>query len=213
MPQPPEALLLIAPGCPHCAGNLATLSDLVKEGIIGRLEVVNIAARKQPARALGVRSVPWTRIGPFELAGASSPQELRHWAEVANTEAGMAEYFAELLRTRGMAKVSVMVRDDPARLLALVRLLGDTTTEVHVRIGIAAVLEDLQDTDIARHIVPHLGALLRHDDRRVRHDACHFLALTRAPEAEPLLRTCLEADDEELREAAQEGIEDLRSGA
>ena len=52
---PPDALLLIATGCPHCPTVLAGVGDLVKQGKIGRLEVVNIVTHPEVAQALGVR--------------------------------------------------------------------------------------------------------------------------------------------------------------
>ena len=72
---PPSALILISPGCPHCAQALKGLEELVKEGALARLEIVNIAVDPEPATSRGVRSVPWTQIGPFVLEGAQSPIE------------------------------------------------------------------------------------------------------------------------------------------
>ena len=95
----PDALLLIASGCPHCPTVLQGLSELVKAGVIGRLEVVNIGAHPEIAQGHGVRGVPWLRLGPFELEGLRAPAELRRWAERAGSNAGMADYVAELLKT------------------------------------------------------------------------------------------------------------------
>ena len=52
---PPQAVLLIGPGCPHCAALLETLSKFVKSGEIARLTVVNVSAMPEQARELGVR--------------------------------------------------------------------------------------------------------------------------------------------------------------
>ena len=71
-----QATLLIGPGCPHCATTLAALSELVKKGRLGQLNVINVALEPEAARARGVRSVPWMELGPFELAGAHSEAEL-----------------------------------------------------------------------------------------------------------------------------------------
>lgn len=87
-PSPKDALLLIAPGCAHCPVVLEGLSLLVKQGNIGRLEVVNIVSHPEIASELGVRSVPWFRIGNFELEGSHTPEELRIWAERASQTDG-----------------------------------------------------------------------------------------------------------------------------
>ena len=41
----PDALLLISTHCPHCPAMLTALADLVKQGTVGRLEVVNLEQR------------------------------------------------------------------------------------------------------------------------------------------------------------------------
>ena len=48
----PGALLLIAPQCPHCPSVLESLTRLIKEGKIGRLEVVNLAEHPEMAEEL-----------------------------------------------------------------------------------------------------------------------------------------------------------------
>ena len=65
----PQALMLLGTHCPHCPSVLNSLSELVKQGVISRLEVVNLEQRPELGRELGVRSVPWVRIGQFELPG------------------------------------------------------------------------------------------------------------------------------------------------
>ena len=44
---PPAALLLLSPSCPHCAAVLEGLAALVKEGVVGRLQVVNVAVHPE----------------------------------------------------------------------------------------------------------------------------------------------------------------------
>lgn len=205
----PDALLLIAPGCPHCPALLQGLGDLVKEGVIGRLEAVNILVRPERAAELGVRTVPWLRIGPFELDGARTPGELRRWAEQAGSLDGMADYFFEMLKSGRRAKVEEMARQEPDRLQALVRLLQRTDSSMAVRLGIGAVLEELQGSGIAKVIIPQLGALARSGDALTRADACHFLALIGSPDAAPYLRACLDDEDKEVREIAAEALEEL----
>ena len=140
----PDALLLLTSTCPYCPAVLAALSDLVKSGDIGRLEAVNIGAHPEIAQQHGVRTVPWVRLGPFELEGLRSPAELKQWVERAGTPDGLAEYFHELLKEGALPKVSAQAARDPAALDALMRLLGDPDTELTVRIGISAVFEGME---------------------------------------------------------------------
>ena len=152
----PEALLLIAPGCPHCPVVLEGLSTLVKEGAVGRLEVINIAAQPERAQTLGVRTVPWARIGPFELEGLRSADELRRWAKQAHSGQGMAVYLDELLKQGQRRKVEEMVRDEPAYLGNLVELLGGQETSINTRIGIMATFEELEGSGLAGAVVNQL---------------------------------------------------------
>lgn len=204
---PPQALLLLAPGCPHCAGMLESLGSLVKEGVVGRLEIVNIAAEPEAARARSVRSVPWARIGPFDLVGLHTLDELRHWAAMAGREEGMTLYLGELLATARRHEVTRRVRADPALLHRLVDLLGDSETALSIRIGVMATLEEFQGEPVLEALVESLSELTNHASERVRADVCHALALTGSAAALDALRRCLTDPDEEVRETAAEGIE------
>ena len=208
----PDALLLIAPGCPHCPAMLEGLGGLVKEGVIGRLEVINIVAHPERAAELGVRGVPWARIGPFELEGVQTPGELRRWAEGADSLDGMADYFYEMLKSGRRARVENLARQEPARLRALARLMARPDTSMAVRLGIGAVLEELQGSGIAEVIIADLAALARSGDALTRADACHFLSLIGGDEVIPHLRACLDDEDREVRETAADALAELEQG-
>jgi thiol-disulfide isomerase/thioredoxin len=205
----PDALLLLAPGCPHCPSVLEGLGQLVKEGAVGSLEAVNIAVYPERAQALGVRSVPWTRIGEFELDGSQTPGELRRWAELAGTPQGMPAYFLHLLKNGRRAKVEEMAREEPQRLLALVGLLADEEASMAVRLGIGAVLEEFQGSGIASVMVPGLGELTRHADPLVRADACHYLSLVGGAEILPWLRERVNDPDDAVRQTATEILAEM----
>ncbi|MDP2783685.1 MAG: HEAT repeat domain-containing protein [Sulfurimicrobium sp.] len=205
----PAALLLLAPGCPHCPAVLEGLGTLVKEGAIGKLEAVNIAVHPELAEQLEVRSVPWIRIGEFDLDGSQTPAELRRWAELAGTPQGMPAYFLHLLKNGRRAKVEEMARQEPQRLLALVELLADDEASMAVRLGIGAVLEELQDSNIALVMVPGLGELTRHADPLVRADACHYLSLVGGEEIAPWLRACVDDQDVAVREMVAEILAEM----
>lgn len=206
----PDAFVLISPHCPHCALVLQGLQELVKEGTLSRLEIVNIAADPGPAAERGVRSVPWTQIGPFVLEGSHSPSELRHWAERANDPDGMTWYIDEQLKTGGLSRIEAMIREDPSRLDALPKLAGDADTAMQTRVGIAALLESLEGSGMAKRLGKEFIKLTSHPDTRVRADACHFLAFTEDRDSIAPLEACLDDSDATVREIAAESIEHLR---
>jgi len=84
----PDALLFISPACIHCPVVMQGLSELVKQTLIGKLTVVNVAAHPEMAQKYGVRAAPWLRLGPFTLTGARTLTELKQWAEWASSEDG-----------------------------------------------------------------------------------------------------------------------------
>lgn len=205
----PDALLLLAPGCPHCPAVLKGLAGLVKAGVVGRLEVVNIAVHPEQASALGVRTVPWMRIGEFELEGVQTPGELRRWAELFGTPRGLPEFFLHLLKNGRRDKVEAMARQQPQRLLALVTLLADAESSMAVRLGIGAVLEEFQGDPIAEVMIPGLGELTRHADALTRADACHYLSLIGGAAIVPYLKECLADESAEVREIAAETLAEM----
>jgi HEAT repeat protein len=197
--------------CPYCPTVLKGLEALKTDGLIGRLETVVIEEHPERAAELGVRSVPWVRIGPFELTGLRSEQELRRWAEKAGTEAGMAAYLDELLSSGQVDKGLAVVRDGPGALDALLRLLADPDTKLNTRIGISVIMEAMEDSPALQALVDRLGELTRHAEASVRGDACHYLALSGSSVAGDYLRPLLEDPDAGVREIAQEGLQRLEA--
>lgn len=202
----PDALVLVATGCPHCAALLDGVSALVKTGVIGRLEVVNLAVHPDVAGMHGVKTVPWIRLGDFEFDGALTPGELRSWAEKCGSEAGARDYFFEMLKTGRRVRVENVIRKNPIQAVRLVELLADRDASMVVRLGIGAVLETFRGTGLPGAMVPGLGELALFGDKLVRADACHFLSLIGGDAVKPYLRQCLEDDDPQVREIAREEL-------
>ena len=202
---PPDALLLITPGYPYCPTVLRGLNDLVETGHVGRLEVIDIEARPEIARTLGAHSVPWLQIGPFQLEGLHTPAELKRWVERSHTPQGMAEYFRELLKAGKLPQAITAITQDSVRLEALLLLLTDRETDLHVRVGIGAVLEEFAGAALARHL-DRLAALTQAKDAHIRGDACHYLALTHDPKAISYLECMLNDPEPQVRELAADGL-------
>jgi len=206
----PAALLFTAPGCPHCPGVKAALEKLLAEGAIASLEVVDATREQARAAELGVRSVPWLRLGEFVLTGAQTPQELRQWAGRAADPQGMSGYLEHLLANGELAAAEALLQRQPNHLAALLPLLGAADTPIQVRLGIGAILESLEGQEALRPLLPELIRLSAHQDHRVRSDACHYLGLSHSAEALPALEARLEDGHPEVREIAAEAIESIR---
>jgi len=204
--QPPDALLLIAPGCAHCPLVLESLARLVKAGSLGRLEVINVAAHPEAAARAGSRSVPWTRIGPFVLEGLHGEAELREWVEHAAAGTGRAAYVADLLRNQQLDRALATVRQWPDVLPDLLALSGSLETPLAVRIGISAAVEDQQGSAALRDALPALAGLAASPEPAVRADAAHFLGLTGSAAARQPLEALLADVEPQVREIAAESL-------
>ncbi len=202
----PEALMLLGTHCPHCPAVLASLSELIKQGVIARLEVVNLEQRPDIAAELGVRSVPWVKIGPFELAGLHSKAELQTWAEQAGSEQGMAHYFEQLLGEGEVKRVLAMIAKDHGLLHALIGLVSDPDAKINARLGAGVIMEEYEGTDELLALIPELAELTRHADARVRSDACHYLSLTHDASVRQYIEPLFQDDHHEVREVAEESL-------
>lgn len=209
--SPPDALLFIAPGCAHCPTVLQGLSELVKQTLIGQLTVVNVVAHPEEAAKYGVRAAPWLRLGPFTLTGAHSPAELRQWAQWASSPEHAVHYVEYQLKQGGFKEASRFVAEDTQRLKSLLDIVTNPAANIEVRLGVSAILESYANAPELQNLLPQLGELSRHSDHRIRADACHLLGLTGSAAARHYVAACLDDTEEEVREIAQEAMEELES--
>ncbi len=208
-PTAPDVLLFIATGCPHCPAALAALSELVEQGTVGRLEVVNVAARPEAAQVAGVRSVPWVRIGPFTLQGSHTPAELRQWVERAARGEGVAEYLSELIENQRLDAALAALHTHPEWLHVLPTLIADLEVPMGVRIGVGALLEELAEHDQLAPLLPALRALLQAPEPQVRADAAYYLGLSKRAEVRDWLAPLRDDPDAEVREIVSETLAEL----
>ncbi len=203
----PAALMLMGTHCPYCPGVLKALQSLLVSGHISQLETHNIEENPEVARELGVRSVPWVRIGSFELEGLRSEKELRDWAVKAATDSGSTDWLNELLASGNINKPLERIKSDPAMMDTLLDLFANPDTQLNTQIGISAIMEELKGSANLTAIVDRLGELTRHEDARVRGDACYYLALSGSPQASRYIKPLLDDTDASVREIARESLE------
>jgi len=205
----PEALMLLGTHCPHCPSVLNSLAELVKQGVLSKLEVVNLEQRPDVARQLGVRSVPWVRIGPFELTGLRSLTELKQWAQTSASHQGVRDYIEAMLAEGDVDRVLAMIASDATVMERVIELLDDADAKINVRLGIGAIIEEYEDRPLLHDHIPQLGKLTTHADPRVRGDACHYLALSHSASAKVFIRPLLKDENADVREVAEESLHEL----
>jgi hypothetical protein len=207
---PPEALLFTTPDCAYCSGVLHGLSELVQQGRVGKLSVVDATVHPELAAQYGVRTAPWLRLGSFTLTGALSIDELGQWADWANGEEGAARYVEHLLKEGGYKQAVAYMAANTQHLKALLAIVANPEANISVRLGVSALLEAYAGTAELQALLPQLAALSSHADHRVRADACHLLGLTGSSEARTFAAACLNDINEEVREIAEEAMEKLQ---
>ena len=207
MPEPVSVTLFIASGCAHCPNVLQALSELIKAGEIAELHVSNMTLVPEQAQKLNVRSVPWVKIGPFELTGALSKKELQQWIARLQSDTGMQDYFSELFTTGEMKKVLLLVKKDSELLKIFPKMMADDDTPLGAKIGIGAIFEDLQGSDAIKTLIPDLTELLKAENPALRNDACYYLGLTESPDAIPAIKSVANDETEEVRDTVKDALE------
>lgn len=206
MPKAADALLFTAPGCPHCPGVKTALEGLLKEGVIASLEVIDISQGAEKASELGVRSVPWLRLGEFVLTGAQTPQALRGWAQKAADGQDIGANLKHLLTHGELNEAEALLGREPQHLPALLALLQEKERPMQLALGISAILEGLEGKEVLNQLLPALEGLSQHPEHNLRSDACHYLGLLNHPEACRLLEASLDDEQAEVREIAAEAL-------
>lgn len=204
-------LLLISTHCAHCSAALQALTAMVKQGDITRLEIVNLEQDPDLGEKMGVRSVPWMRIGEFVFEGAQTPGEIKHWVRQAGSKSGEKKYLEELLISGGVNEVIQYIRNNPDAIKVVASLMADADAKINLKLGIGVVFEEFATDPVVEHALPLLKHYLKDDDARIRGDACHYLSLTGDKTYIPLLEACLEDDSEDVREIAQDGLDVLHA--
>ncbi|HHJ34454.1 MAG TPA: HEAT repeat domain-containing protein [Gammaproteobacteria bacterium] len=206
---PAKVLMLMGRQCSYCGPMMKILIDLMKQGSIAELKIVNIEENPALATELGVRSVPWLQIGPFELQGARTEPELVLWLQRAASSEGISDYFSEVLAEGKIDYANKLIQRHPETLDNIIDLMTDADAKINVRLGVGAIIEEMAESEVFKRVVPRLIEYLSHDDARVRGDACHYLSLTRDKSHIPAIRKLLSDDSEEVREIAQDSLDDL----
>lgn len=205
----PTVLMLMATRCTYCGPMMQILTELMKAGQIAELRIVNIENAPELAAELGVRSVPWLQVGPFELAGSRTKQELALWLQRASSFDGVTDYLEEVLAEGNIAYAKKLIERHPQALENVIDLMTDPEAKINVRLGIGVIIEEMAESEPFKAVIPRLIDYLSNDDARIRGDACHYLSLTRDRAYILYIEKLLADESEEVREIAQDSLDEL----
>jgi len=202
--------MLMGKQCAYCGPMMLILTELMKAGELAELRIVNIEENPELAKQHGVRSVPWLQIGPFELQGARSRQEISLWLKRASSSEGLTEYLDEVLAEGNIGYANKLIQNYPQALENVVALMADPEAKINVRLGVGVMIEEMAESEAFKVVIPHLIDYLSNKDARIRGDACHYLSLTKDSSYIPVIEKLLSDENEEVREIAQESLDELR---
>ena len=205
----PTVLMLMGTQCTYCAPMMQLLTELMKAGQISQLRILNIETNPEVAAELGVRSVPWLQIGPFELSGSRSKQELSLWLKRASSFDGVTDYLEEVLAEGKVKYANKLIQRYPQALENVIDLMADPEARINVRLGVGVIIEEIAESEQFRAMIPRLVEYLSNSDARIRGDACHYLSLTGDRTYIPEIEKLLSDDSEEVREIAQDSLDEL----
>ena len=201
--------LFIAPGCPHCPNMIKIASELVKNGDIGKLDIINIAFATDLARQANVRSVPTFRIDDVTLTGVHTLAELQQWIEKSSTDNGLTDFFNQEFEQGKLDEIIAKVEQKPELLDHLLGMISNLDTPLTSRIGISAIFEHFENTPSLVSLVPRFCELATDPHESVRTDMAHFLGLSGDRSAIVCLEKLLEDDFGDVRETARESIDSI----
>lgn len=210
---PISALMLLSSQCAHCPGVLDSLAKLIKQGKLGRLEVINLEQNPDAMQKYKVRSVPWVRIGKHELTGAQTIEAIQQRIDWAINDQEQSNNiiadFDFLLSDGQVNKVIDQINKDNNSFKAIMTLLGDTGTVLSTRIGIGVVFEEFAGQPLIQDLIPQLGQLSTHEDGRIRADSLHYLGMTADKSALAFLEAAKNDSDDDIKEIVSDSIESL----
>lgn len=203
--------LFITQGCPHCPNVLQALSELIKAGEIAELEVSNMALLPEKAQAWNIRSVPWIKIGPFELTGSHTKAELQTWIKRTQSNTGMQDYFNELLATGQLDKVIRLLNKDSELFRHFPQMMQNEETPLGAKIGIGAIFEEFQGEPSIQALIPALTKLLQSEHANIRNDACYYLGLTESSDAIEAIQSLAHDEKQEVRETVHDALSIIKN--
>ncbi len=122
------------------------------------------------------------------------------------TDTELKEMLIEYMGKGFLENIIDMFKHDPSLFRFLPDLISSENTRV--RIGTAALLEELKDSFSERieETLPDLVKLLKNGDATLRGDIAYLLSIINTPSAHDILETLCNDENPDIREIAEETL-------
>ena len=142
-----------------------------------------------------------------------SEQEIRDAQKLASLPDGTERYLLQCLETGKLESAERVLQRHPELIHSLMKYLPDMEQSINVRLGIGALFEALQGTELLRTVITDLGQLVEHELPQVRADACYYLGLCHDSGTRPYLEQALQDSNQDVREIAEESLAETGKSA
>lgn len=210
MSQTEKAVLYIGPHCPYCDSMISVLASLLKEGRICALEIYNIENIESNSVKEKIKTVPWLDLGEIHLAGMQKRSELIDWLEHLRKGSAQTEYLAYQLQQGALQEALYMVQDAQT-LRSLIRLLNRVELDMKLQLGISAIFEHLQGSEILTDCIEDLAKTLEQAEPNRKIDVLYYLSLSQDSAARQYVDEYRNHSNKEVAAAAIEALQDLGS--
>lgn len=202
----------VTPHCPHCPAAVALLLGLAETSDQVRVSVIDGELFPGAAQEDRISAAPTILLDDqFRWTGSVDALELVTLMLDRDPASLGADALRGLIEDGGAERVAQMMIDAGKLFPAFFKLLGHPRWSV--RLGAMVAFETLAEVNIelAGRIVDPLIELFPNVDNMVQGDLLHVIGESGNPAALPFLKeVARKSDDEEVRAAADEAIENLQ---
>jgi thiol-disulfide isomerase/thioredoxin len=205
-----ELITFVAQLCPHCAKVVEKVNAMAIANPKIESRIVDAILFSDIAQKYEIMSTPTVLInGKIKLVGALQEDELVEWLIKSSTDYKL-DYFVKLLGDGRIEEVEAMVASHED-IEVLVEILK--RSEVMARIGAVLLLERLfkKNPELVKSAKQKIREMLHNSDSNVKQDVAMVLGKIGDSSDIPFLERLLEDEDEEVKEAASEAIEEIKA--
>jgi|GEM_PF-967313 len=200
--------LFVMTGCHVCPTMEHLFRDLLTQGIISRLEVIDLAQHPELAQRNSVRSVPHYLLGDVAFTGLKTPGEIKQL--LARSEIGQwASRLSEEFKQGNLYEGEQLIRAHELARSAMLELLQSPQTELVTRIALSAVIESLAPQGLFNDRQDDFIALSKHPQEQIALDALYYLQLIGSDACVARLRQVAQADHSQLAVEARDMLIDM----
>jgi len=207
-----EIKVFVAPICPHCAQVVESVNRIAIANPQIKVEIIDVTLYPDLGEKYEVTSAPTIVIGEdVKLVGDHSLEELLDW--IKRTLCGedyRVEYYIMLLKDGRIDEVKEAIEKDEKNLLVLAEVLE--RPEIMARVGAMMILEEIfeKDPEKVKAVKEKILEILKKGDPTAIQDAAYILGKIGSKEDIPLLEELLNSENEDVREAVEEAIEEIK---